>query len=73
MTGWELLGAILRLTGGLSIVPGLFLVANGVRVVVSGRLDERRSSQRALKIGLALVIVGVVLLFGGSLLSSGMR
>lgn len=73
MTGWELSATILRLAGGVCMVPGLFLMASGLRVVVSGRLDERRRSQRALKIGLPLVIVGLILLFGGSWLSTAAR
>jgi hypothetical protein len=70
MTGWQILAAVLRLAGILCVLPGLFFAANGVRTVVSGRIDERSSSALALRIGLPLLIVGVLLLFGGTWLAN---
>jgi hypothetical protein len=70
MTAWEVAAYLLRLTGLVCLLPGLFLAANGLRVVVSGRFDERKTSARALKIGLPLVAVGLLLLFGGSWLAN---
>jgi hypothetical protein len=70
MTAWEVAAALLRLAGLVCLLPGLFLAANGLRVVVSGRIDERKTSARALKIGLPLGAVGLLLLFGGSWLAN---
>ena len=70
MTVWEVVAVILRLVGLVCILPGLFLAAGGVRTVVSGRIDERKSSARALRLGLPLLLVGVLFLFGGSWLAN---
>jgi uncharacterized membrane protein YjjP (DUF1212 family) len=70
MTLWGVIASALRIAGIVCLVPGLFLAANGVRTVVSGRIDERSRSQRALRIGLPLTILGVCLLFGGTWLAS---
>jgi hypothetical protein len=70
MTAWQILAAVVRLAGILCVLPGLFFAANGVRTVVSGRIDERSSSARALRIGLPLLIIGVLLLFGGTWLAN---
>jgi hypothetical protein len=37
---------------------------------VSGRIDERQSSARALRWGLPLLVIGVVLVFGGTWLAN---
>lgn len=66
MTAWQVAAALLRLAGIACLLPGLFFAAQGVRVVVSGRIDERRSSASALKLGLPLLAAGALLLFGGS-------
>jgi len=70
MTAWEVVALTLRLVGLVCLLPGLFLAARGVRTVVSGRIDERQSSARALRLGLPLLVAGVVLLFGGSWLAN---
>lgn len=70
MTTWQVLAAVVRIVGWLCVVPGLFFAANGVRTVVSGRIDERNSSARALRLGLPLLAVGVALVFGGTWLAN---
>jgi hypothetical protein len=70
MTAWEFVAVVVRLVGLACILPGLFLAANGVRTVVSGRIDEKRSSARALRLGLPLLVVGVLLLVGGTFLAN---
>jgi hypothetical protein len=59
-----------RIVGLLLVLPGLWLSAGGLRVVVSGRIDERRRSARSLKIGLPLLAIGLMLLFSGSWLAN---
>jgi hypothetical protein len=59
-----------RIVGLLLVLPGLWLSAGGLRVVVSGRIDERRRSARSLKIGLPLLAIGLLLLFSGSWLAN---
>ena len=61
----RILGNILWMVGGLMAVFGLWSVAGGLRVVVSGRMDERKESGKAAKIGIPFAAVGVVLLFVG--------
>jgi hypothetical protein len=70
MTAWQLLATILRVVGWMCVVPGLFFAAGGVRTVVSGRIDERSRSARALKFGLPLLGVGIALVFGGTWLAN---
>ena len=70
MTIWEVVALGMRLVGWVCLIPGLFFAANGVRTVVSGRIDERKSSARALRFGLPLLAVGVGLLFGGTWLAN---
>ena len=70
MTGLEVVANILKLVGLGLLLPGLWLAAGGMRVVVSGRIDERRRSANSLKIGLPLLLLGLVLLFGGSWLAN---
>jgi hypothetical protein len=60
----------LRFVGFFFVLPGLWLSAGGLRVVVSGRIDERRRSERSLKLGLPLLATGLTLLFVGSWLAS---
>jgi len=69
MTAWQVLATLMRVAGWVCVVPGLFFAANGVRTVVSGRIDERKSSARALRLGLPLLVVGVGLVFGGTWLA----
>jgi hypothetical protein len=65
----ELLGNLLRFVGLLVAIVGLWFSATGMRVVVSGRIDERRKSAGALKRGVPLLLIGLLLLFGGSWLA----
>jgi hypothetical protein len=65
----EVLIVALRFFGLLLLVPGLWLVANGVRVVVSGRMDERRRAASALRLGIPLLVAGLLVLFGASWLT----
>jgi hypothetical protein len=49
------------------------MTAGGMRVVVSGRIDERRRSASSLKWGVPLLLVGVLLVFGGTALANWAR
>jgi hypothetical protein len=69
----EAVANAVRLIGLIVVLPGLWLSAGGLRVVVSGRLDERRRSSNSLKWGLPLLITGVLLLFGGTWLANWAR
>ncbi len=73
MTLWEVVAVVVRLVGLVCLVPGLFLAAGGVRTIVSGRIDERKRSGRALRWGLPLLVAGVFLLFGGTWLANWAR
>lgn len=64
------LANLLRLAGLLVVIPGLWFAAGGIRVVVSGRIDERRSSAKSLKLGVPLVLIGSALFFGGTWLAN---
>ena len=66
MTLLEVLGNVVRFAGLLVTIVGLWLSASGMRVVVSGRIDERRRSAGSLKLGLPLLGLGLLLLFGGA-------
>ena len=66
MTAVELMGNIIRFVGLVIVLPGLWLLAGGMRVVVSGRIDERRRSAKSFKLGLTLLVAGLLLLFGGT-------
>jgi hypothetical protein len=69
VTTLEVLGNLLRFAGLLVTIVSLWLSASGMRVVVSGRIDERRKSAGSLKRGLPLLGVGLLLLVGGSWLA----
>ena len=73
MTLVELVGNVLRFAGLVATIVGLWFLAGGVRVVVSGRLDERRQSAMSLKKSLVLLVVGVVLLVFGTWLVNSVR
>lgn len=73
MNGWELLANLIRGVGFIITLPGLWFAAGGMRLVVSGRIDERRRSARSLKWGLPLLVLGLVLLFAGSWLANWAR
>jgi hypothetical protein len=62
----EIVANFIRIVGLLLVLPGLWFSAGGMRVVVSGRIDERKRSASSLRIGLPLLVVGVVMLFGGT-------
>jgi hypothetical protein len=70
MTVWQVVAVVMRLVGLVCVLPGLFFAAGGVRTVVSGRIDERKKSASALRVGLPLLVIGVVLLFGGTWLAN---
>jgi hypothetical protein len=70
MTAWQLMATIVRVVGWACLLPGLFYAAGGVRTIVSGRIDERNRSARALKWGLPLLGIGIALVFGGTWLSN---
>jgi hypothetical protein len=57
---------LLRIAGLLLVVAGLWFAAGGMRVVVSGRIDERRKAAGSLKRGLPLVVAGIVMLLLGT-------
>jgi hypothetical protein len=65
VTPLEVLGNVARFTGLLVTIVGLWFTAGGMRVVVSGRIDERRRSAMSLKKALILLAVGLVLLCAG--------
>jgi len=73
VTSLELLASVVRFVGLVVVLPGLWFAAGGMRVVVSGRIDERRRSLNSLKLGVPLVVLGIVLLFGGSWLANWAR
>lgn len=70
MTSWEILANVVRLFGLLVTIPGLWMMAGGLRVVVSGRIDEQRQSAQSIKWGILLLIVGPAMLFGGTWLAN---
>jgi hypothetical protein len=73
VTALEVVANVVRILGLILVLPGLWLTAGGLRVVVSGRIDERRRSADALKRGLPLLILGLLLLFGGTWLTHWAR
>jgi hypothetical protein len=73
VTTLEFAANVVRFIGLLLVLPGSWLTAGGLRVVVSGRIDERRRSGRSLKLGVPLLVVGLLLLFGGTWLANWAR
>jgi hypothetical protein len=69
----ETIANIVRFVGLAIAIAGLWYSAGGMRIVVSGRLDERRRSSQSLKFGLPLVAVGVLLLIGSFLIANGVH
>ena len=59
------LSVIIRLTGLVLVVLGLWYSTGGVRIIVSGRIDERNDASESLKLGLPLLGAGLVLLIFG--------
>ena len=70
---FELLANLSRIAGVLLTVIGLWRSSGGLRVIVSGRIDERQRSANSLKRGLPLLVAGLVLLFGGTWLANWMQ
>jgi len=69
----ESIANFIRFVGVIVAVVGLWFSAGGMRVVVSGRIDERRKSARSLKWGLPLLAAGGLLFVGGTLLINWTR
>jgi O-antigen/teichoic acid export membrane protein len=69
----EFVGNGLRFAGLMVTIVGLWFSAGGVRVVVSGRIDERRRSALSLKKSLILLVVGIVLLVFGTWIVNSAR
>lgn len=65
MNALHALGYLLCVIGAMSTVFGLWGVAGGLRVIVSGRVDERRQSSKAARFGVPFAVGGIVLLFVG--------
>jgi uncharacterized membrane protein len=61
---------LVRFVGLMLIVYGLWKSASGMRVVVSGRIDERNRASKSLKIGLPLLALGLAVEFFGMWLAS---
>jgi hypothetical protein len=59
------ISVILRLAGMTLIIFGLWYSSGGLRMVVSGRIDERNQAEKSLKLGLPLLGGGIVLLLFG--------
>jgi hypothetical protein len=70
VTVLEVIANIMRLVGVVMTIVGLWYSAGGLRVVVSGRIDERRQSANSLKRGLPLLALGMLLLLGGTWLAT---
>ena len=61
MTPLDILAYTVRLTGVALAIPGLWFLAGGLRVVVSGRMDERRRAAKSIKRGAVLsIMAGIV-------------
>jgi O-antigen/teichoic acid export membrane protein len=73
VTALETLANALRFAGLIVIVAGLWFSAGGMRVVVSGRIDERRKSAKSFKLGLPLLLTGIVVLGVGTWLANWAR
>ncbi len=69
MMAIRILGRAFQVLGGLAMLFGLWCAAGGLRVVVSRRTDERSQSGRAVKFAVPFIVVGVVLLLGGTWLA----
>ena len=64
------LATVVRFVGLVLIVYGLWKSAGGMRVVVSGRIDERNRAPKSLKIGLPVLALGLAVEFLGMWLAS---
>jgi hypothetical protein len=70
VTVLEFVANIARVVGVVMTLVGLWRSVGGLRVVVSGRIDERRQSASSFRRGLPLLAVGLLLLFGGTWLAN---
>jgi uncharacterized membrane protein len=61
---------VVRIVGLVLILYGLWKSAGGMRVVVSGRIDERNRASDSLKIGLPLLVLGLAVELLGMWLAS---
>jgi hypothetical protein len=61
----ELVSIFLRLAGLTLVIFGLWFTTGGVRMVVSGRIDERNGARDSLKLGLPLLCGGLFVLWFG--------
>ncbi len=66
MSALVVLANLVRVVGLVMTIVGLWFSAGGMRVVVSGRIDERRRSANSLKRGIPLLVVGLLLSVGGT-------
>jgi hypothetical protein len=66
----ETIANIVRFTGLAVSIAGLWYLAGGMRVVVSGRIDERRRSKNGLRRGIPLLLGGLLILTLGIWLAS---
>lgn len=73
MISLEALIRMLRLVGLLLLMPGLWYLAGGLRVVVSGRIDERNRSAQSLKKGCAFLAIGIFVLIGAAWLNAWVK
>jgi hypothetical protein len=69
----ETIAGIVRFVGLAIAIAGLWYSAGGMRIIVSGRIDERQRSSQSLKFGLPLLAVGVLMLIGSFWLANGIR
>ena len=69
----EFLTNSLRFVGLFITVSGLWQLTGGLRLVVSGRIDERQRSASSMKRGWPMLIIGVILLCGGNWLAKWAR
>jgi hypothetical protein len=73
VTSTEAVANMVRFVGLILAIAALWWLAGGMRVVVSGRIDERRRSANSLKLGLPLLGFAILLIFGGTWLANWAR
>jgi hypothetical protein len=73
VTAVEAVANMVRFLGLLIALPALWWSAGGLRMVVSGRIDERRRSASSLILGLPLLIVAILLIISGTWLANWAR
>jgi hypothetical protein len=60
-----LVSILLRLGGMTLVIFGLWFSSGGLRMIVSGRIDERNTAAKSLKLGLPLLGAGIALVLFG--------